>query len=538
MARTFVDQPTQVFHSDDYNDQFATGINLVSSSTNLEDDLNALRTQVKALLWGTSSYGPGAWYSDVVGVANLSPARGLNTINSALTTVEQQRFIYDIQSLAYVVIPSGSNFVSLSVSGSTAPSGLAAPGLGAVTGSFTGSIVALLPGQAGNAHSLNLVSGTSAITPRNLVAVRDAYTHLAFSDPFHGNHEIYGLLQINSGAVDGTAFADTDPGETQISFVVEFPSGTFVAANTGSIGGKIINYQYRARVNYLGLPEDAYTNTVFVDVTPITSGFAALTDITLQRAINNQGNTVVTDTFATTINLAGGGSWTFSDGNKTLLSVLQAGGGTVAVSASFFDVDSIQNNFRAGLAIATGSSNPLYFGINAGVIESTNGLVVRSGNGNLRLDAQNGFLQFIDQFGTTVGTGSINFSKSTLEWNRFYDLFGPNETILGAFDALSSSLSSSYVTRTRASAGVTAQNINSNVNVTFPTNIDAALLNYSTRDFIKDMNVYLNGILLLPGRTSGDPNDVYPGTSPATGDLKFPMKLRTGSIISMEIFGH
>jgi hypothetical protein len=42
--------------------------------------------------------------------------------------------------------------------------------------------------------------------------------------------------------------------------------------------------------------------------------------------------------------------------------------------------------------------------------------------------------------------------------------------------------------------------------------------------------------LLLPGNSTNQ-NDVYPGTSAATGDLKFPMKLRSGSIISMERFG-
>ena len=527
MARTFVDQPTQIFHSDDYNDQFATGINLVSGSTNLEDDLNALRTQVKQILWGTSSYGPGNWYDGVVGVANVSPARGLNTINSALTTVEQQRFIYDIQSLAFVQVPSGSNFVSLSVSGSTAPSGIAAVGLGTLTGSFTGSIVATLSGSTnvpGVAHSMALVSGSSAISPRNLVLVRDAYTHQAFLDPFNGNHEVVGLLQIESGALDGQPFADVAPGQTQISFVVEYPSGTFVPASTGSIGGKIINYTYRARTNYLGLPEDAYTNSVFVDVTPMVSGFANLSDITLQRAINNQGNTVVTDAYATTIDLAGGGSWVFSDGNKTLFSVLQSGGGNFFFSGSTFNVDVTQASFNSGVTVASGSGNALSLFLTPGVISSVGNLVMSAGLN----------LQFNDQYGALVGTGSINFATSQSDWNRYYDLFG-NISLLNALDNLSSSLSSSYITRTRRSAGVNVNGgIAPNINVTFPTNLDAPLLSYAGRDFVKDVNVYLNGILCFPALDTSA--DVYPGTSPANGDLKFTMKLRSGSIISLERF--
>jgi hypothetical protein len=532
MPRTFVDQPTQIFHSDDYNDQFASGVQLVSSSTSLEDDLNALRTQVRQVLWAADA---GNWYDGVQGVANVKPARGLNTINSALATVEAQRFLYDIQSMAYVVVPSGSNWVGLTVSGSTAPSGLAAVGLGTTTGSFTGSIVATLAGPAWTAHSFNLVSGTSPINPRNLMVVRDAYTHKAFLDPVYDDHEVYGLLQIDSGALDGQAFADTNPGRTQISFVVEYPSGTYVAASTASIGGKIINYTYRQRTTYLGLPEDAYSHTVFVDVTPMVSGFANLSDITLQRAIDNQGNTTVTSTYDTLINLAGGGSWTLSDGNKTLLGVDQSGGGSVSVSGSSFNVDALVNNFSKGMSVATGTLNPLSLFVTPGIISSTGQMVLQAGT-NLRVQASAGVLQFQDQYGILIGSGTINFANAQSEWNNFYDLFG-NVSILKALDNLSSSLSSSYVTRNRASAGVTpVGGVAANVNVTYPTNLDAPLLNYVGRDFVKDMNIYLNGVLCFPALdTSGD---VYPGTSPTSGDLKFPMKVRSGSVISMEIFGH
>ena len=534
MARTFVDQPTQVFHSDTYNDAFSTGVNLVSASTSLEDDLNALRTQVRQLLWANA---PSVnWYDSVSGTPNVSFARGLNTINQNLTTVEQQRFIYDIQSLAYVVVPSGSNWVALSTSGSTAPTGLAAVGLGAVTGSFTGSIAATLPGQPGVAHSLNLISGTSALTPRNMVAIRDAYTHLAFNDVVHANHEIYGLLQIESGALDGQAFSDTTPGRTQISFVVEYPSGTWVPADTGSIGGKIINYQYRARTNYLGLPEDAYTNTVFVDVTPTVSGFALLTDITLQEAINNQGNTVVHENgFATQIDLAAGGFgvWAFLSASQTLWSVL-ASSNTVVVGANNYHVNSVNPaQFLKGIQVATGSTE-----IDIGVALGT--IATKAGNNLILSGGQQ--LDFSDAYGpvSTYPGGMVPLASSSAEWSTFFTDFGAS-SILNAFNTLfttaQSNLSGSLV-RARASAGVTpAAGVNANTNVTNGVNLDGPLLNYTGRDFVADLNIYLNGILLLGGYTSGNPNDVYPGTSAATGDLKFPMRLRSGSIISMERFG-
>lgn len=521
MARTFISQPSQVFKSELYNDAFAVGSALSSSAASLEDDLNALRTQTRQILWAAEA---GNWYDGVQGVPNVSFARGLNTLNSALTTVEQRRFLYDVQSLSFVAVPSGSNWVGLTVSGSTAPTGLAAVGLGTTTGSFTGTIVATLDGAAWTAHSLNLISGTSTQSPRNIVAIRDAYTHLPLTDPVN-NQEIFGLLQIDSTAVDGTAFADTSPGRTQISFVVQNVSGIIQAASVAGIGGKIINYVYRNRTTFLGLPDDAYSNTVFVDVTPSVSGFASLADITLQQAINGQGNTLVNQNgFFTQIDLAGSGlgSWAFLSGSQTLWRAL-ANTNTVVVGANNFLVNSTLNSFLAGISVATGSA-AIEIGIALGTVGTQTGQdLFLSGGNQLR-------------FGDFFGTGSsVSLSTSSADWSQFYTNFGTGASILGTLNLISSSLSSS-LRRTRASAGTTPGNIPANTNVTFPTNLDAPLLSYVGRDFVKDLNIYLNGVLLLPGYTAGNPNDVYPGTSPASGDLRFPMNLRSGSIISMERF--
>jgi hypothetical protein len=95
----------------------------------------------------------------------------------------------------------------------------------------------------------------------------------------------------------------------------------------------------------------------------------------------------------------------------------------------------------------------------------------------------------------------------------------------------------SSVSRNRKSAGVKPSGgVSPNTNITYPTNLDSPLLDYSSKNFINDLNIYLNGILLMPGVDQNNPNDVYPGVNQATGDLKFPMKLRSGSIISVEVF--
>ena len=525
MARTFIDQPTQVFNADGYNDALTLGISLQTSSDSLESDLNALRTQVRQLIWASQT---GSWYDQVQGVANLSVARGVNQLNSSLTTVENQKFLFDVQCLAMVSVPTGSNFVSLSVSGSTAPTGLAAVGLGASTGSFTGSVVATLPGLPGVANSLNQVSGSSPILPRNLCVIRDYYTHETILDSANNNYEIYGLLQIESGAIDSTPFADTTPGRTQISFVVESPTG-YLKASSAAIGGRVVNYQYRKRVTYLTLPEDAYASTVFVDVLPnFSSSGAQLSDITLQRAIANQFATV-TQGNNIAIQIAPGYSWSFLSGSTQIWNLYSSptGQNSLQENVAIWGLSSsLPASFQQGISVATGSTT-INIGVTPGVINTLSGSQLNVIAGG-QLGLSDGFAS------SSTFSGTLLLASSSAQWSTFATDFGSNTTILGALNFLSQSLSGS-VMRTRATAGVTTRTP-AYTNITYPTNLDAQLLSYVGRDFVKNVNVYLNGVLLLPGPNASSPNDVYPGTNIATGDLVFPYALRSGTQLTMERF--
>lgn len=525
MTRTFIDQPTQVFNTDSYNDALTLGISLQTSSLNLESDLNALRTQVRQLIWASQT---GSWYDQVQGVANLSTARGVNQLNLSLTNVENQKFLFDVQCLAMVSVPTGSNFISLSASGSTAPTGLAAVGLGSTTGSFTGTIVATLPGQPGSAHSINQVSGSSPILPRNLCVIRDYYTHETILDSANNNYEIYGLLQVESGAIDSTPFADTTPGRTQISFVVESPTG-YLKASSAAIGGRVINYQYRKRVTYLNLPEDAYASTVFVDVLPniSSSGGAQLSDITLQRAIANQFATV-TQGNSIAIQIAPGQSWSFLSGSTQIWSLSSnAAGNSLQENVAVWGLSSsLPAAFQQGISAATGSTT-INVGVTPGTINTLTGSSLTLSAGN-QLNFSDGMIGF------SAFSGTLQLANSVSQWNAFAADFGSTSTIIGALNFLSQSLSGSLV-RTRATAGVTTRT-SAYTNITYPTNLDAQLLSYVGRDFVKNVNVYLNGILLLPGPNASTPNDVYPGTNVATGDLVFPYSLRSGTQLTMERF--
>lgn len=530
MARTFISQFDQVFHSEHYNDALATGPALQVSASTLEDDLNSIRTQVRQLLWANVS---GSWYDAVTAPSGGLSARGVNTLNLDLTDLEQKRFLFRRQQLNLINVATGSNFVFLSTSLGTTPSNFAVVSHPLLPSTLaTGSLTALLSGTEGSygAHSMAQTSGSTVITPKNLVLIRDAWTGAHLTGTY--GKDVYGLLQVESGTLTGDAFNDTTH-RTQISFIEEIVvNGTSSLSATlpTYVGGKTLMYSYVRRTALDDIPEDAYlSNTIFLDLPEsfAASGFAALGDITLDRAIDNQVG-IVTQDQSIDIRIAAGFHWAFLSGTKELWRLDSSNSADLlTVAVDRFAVSStFPSTFQQGVSVATGSTQ-IDVGVVVGRINTLTGsnLTIKGGTK----------LSFSDDFGgtSTYLTGELPFATATLEWNNFATDFGNQTSLLGALHFLSQSLSGSRA-RIRYTAGVNV-NVAADVNVTFPTNLDAQLGNYTGKDFKADLNVYLNGVLLLPG-TSLETNDVYPGTSPASGDLKFPYSIRSGSQVSIEIF--
>jgi hypothetical protein len=71
------------------------------------------------------------------------------------------------------------------------------------------------------------------------------------------------------------------------------------------------------------------------------------------------------------------------------------------------------------------------------------------------------------------------------------------------------------------------------VNVTNGVNIDSLLLDYSSKTFKTEVNVWLNGVLLRCGAAAVDGFDVYPGTDQTKGDLKFLFDVKAGDVVTM-----
>lgn len=539
MSRTFIDQPTQVFKSDLYDDSLTTGIGLQSGSTTLQTDLNAIRTQIRRLIWGDVS---GSWYDTLPqasGSYGVFSARGVGSLGNDLNNVEQHRFLYRRQVLSLLNVATGSNVVQLSTSLGTAPANYAVVNNDLIS---TGTIVATVPTYG--TWSSNQVSGSTVITPKNLVVIRDAWTHSTLTNSL--GQEIFGLLQVETGSTSGAAFNDVN-GRTQISFVYEtmlLGTSSLTSVATSDIGGKTVQYTYVTRMGLKDLPEDAYlSNEIFID-TPmpqVGGSTVSLSDITLQRAITNQGSSVVTDNNGTSIQLAAGASWIFLSGTTKLweLASTPSGQNTLAMNLYSYGLSSsLPAAFQKGISVATGSTQ-INVGVTAGWIESLGSLTLRSFLSSALVLSGGSQIQFGDSFGgsSTYTTGLIPFATSTLEWSNFKSNFG-QISLLGALNTLSAGVvASGALRRYRAQSGVTAD-VAANTNITFPTNLENSLLDYSARTFTSDVNVYLNGILLMPGASVSDYVDVYPGTTRTSGDLKFSMNIRSGSVITMEIFGN
>ena len=224
MSRSFLRQDTQIKASDVYDDTIAAGAGLEDSSQNLEYDLNTLRSQVKRIIGETD------WYAAIATVNGKQ--RDLKDLNTDLDDIENKKFVFGVQVLTNIAVPATQNYVVLVQANSETPTQAAA-----VSASAEGAIVAVLAGDVG-AHALTVLAGNNALSPKNLVIIRDASTKDAITS---GGQEVFGLIQAESGVVDGDSFNDTTK-QAQISFVINGGSDTLIDCPVDDIKGKTIEY--------------------------------------------------------------------------------------------------------------------------------------------------------------------------------------------------------------------------------------------------------------------------------------------------------
>ena len=515
MPRTFIRQETQIRKSELYDDTIAPSqANYETNPVNIEDDLNSLRSQVQNLLNRNGATFPtGNWWDDLTAPSTLEPGtpRGANALNEALHLVEKKRILRCVDSLTDISVPGGQNYVVLSAT-QLPPNTTAA--VGAVT--TLGTVVAAHTGTFGS-HSLDEVSGTTAISPKNLLQVVDGATRDPILDST--GKRIYGLAQTEN-STDGHTITATSPNRIQISFVrVNAAGDDLEAVPAADIGGKTVNVCWVERVRLEDLNEQDFLGGASVDV-------PASATVTRQVSYDNQGTTPVDLTTNAILDLEGPGLiWEIRDDLEASLFRIVEGsaGGTstvhIAPDTDTFDVDAVTNDFANGATFRSSGTRPVRVGVTDGQIDTSAGDLMVKAAGEL-------FLDDVNQTGSTWAQDGIKLSETTQEWDDFETTFGGEVSLLNAIVQAANN----GARKTKVYAVVTA-NVPPDTDVGGVgggTNLDTQLPDMSQGNFLTDYDVFLNGELLRPGADATANNDYYPGTSLADGQLKFEFRLRAG----------
>jgi hypothetical protein len=388
--------------------------------------------------------------------------------------------------------------------------------VGAVT--TRGTVAAFHTGTFGT-HALDLVSGASAINPKNLCNVIDNDSH----DPvMSGGRVVYALFQVESNT-DGQTLSGATANRAQLSFVRLNTAGTALeAVPTGDIGGFTIHYAATERKALEDLNEQDFLRGAVTDI-------AASSTVTRQVAYDNQGTTPVELTNNATLDINSAGlAWKIRDlVNADLFTITEGStGGTSTVAlgtdVDIFDSTARINDFDEGIRLDTGGQR-INLGETAGLIEST-------GANDLRiLGAAEMYLDDGNQTGSTwAQTNGIKLSDTTAEWNDFETAFGEVSLLRGIYLAYTSASRNDKV---YANVTVTTNADTDVGGVAGGTNLDTQLPDMSSGIFTQVYDTYLNGALLRPGANSGSNNDYYPGTSLVNGQLKFEFRVKLNDVI-------
>jgi hypothetical protein len=507
MARTFIRQDTQIRNSDVYDDTIApTLADYETNPTHIEDDLNNQRSMLSYL----KDIQAGNWYDTLVVPSTLETgaARGIDNLNSALHLVEKKRVLRCVWNLHSIAGGAGQHVV---LAGGELPANTTLA-IGAVT--TLGTVVATATTFT-TASAADVVAGTTAIAPKNLVQIVDATTR----DPvLDAGDQIYGLLQSES-AVDGSTATATTPNRLQISFVKISGGTSLVLATAGAMNGVNFDFCGVERVRLEDLNEADFLGGANVDV-------PAGTTVTRQSAYDNQGATPVDLLTNAILDLeAAGIEWQIRDDLEALLFRIVEGsaGGTSEIEIGA-DVDLYDNNaadvdFASGASINSGGTRPIDVGVNDGIVESTAGDLGIVAAAELLLDD-------VNQTGSTwAQTTGIKLSETTAEWDAFEVEFGE----VSLLNAIVQASNQGGIVKTCANVTVTTV---ADTDVSLGDgNLDASLGDLSGGNFVDDHDVYLNGSLLRSGANAAANNDVYPGTSLAAGQLRFEFTVKINDVI-------
>jgi len=240
-------QLTQVHQSATFTDNTTPSLaNFETNPTNLETDMNNLRSQVNNLLNAQA----GNWYDSPF--TGGGGSGGTNDL--AITDLNIVPVACFADVLTDVTVTAAQNWEILSVAGSEAPTVV-----GSTADTTEGAIVASTPtsGVGFDIWEGTERAGSSAIAPNNLLLIRDSTTLQPLQS---GGRDIFGLLQVESNFVNGTAFTDVTTGLVKISFVIINGAGDdLIICPSVDIAGFTINYNYPSVIFFKNLDPSCFT---------------------------------------------------------------------------------------------------------------------------------------------------------------------------------------------------------------------------------------------------------------------------------------
>ena len=532
MPRTMIRGDLQIQNTGAYVDSVAVGSTLQTGALSLDDDLNAIRSQLRRHL---DSSGTLRWYDDLPQLGGTGTKIGLKQAADAIYAQSQQPFAPPVFNYTATPVPANQNYVILSVANSQAPSGnlaIAASTFGAVCAQSASN------GSAFAANELTVLAGADALHPKNLVRIHNDADGSPIEDA--NTIDVFALLQAESTAVDGAPANDTSGGaRVKLSFVkINTSTKQLVAASAADVAGKTINYAYRRRIPLSQVPEGALGGDgAFID----NIGAA---DVTLTRATANQAGTGIPVTASVLWQVANGQSFKVqsSSGGSDIFAINPTSGGTsVAVNASSWAVTTTSaSSFTQGQQVST-AAQTINVGVTAGQIDSAGLAITATGANPLKLQSGAG-VTFRDGYlsGSTFTSTSVPLASGSADWTAYKVAFG-EVSIAQALVTSSKSANHKFVYTDVTPALVTA-----GTNITGAgsgANLAAQLPAY---DMISDpgsqTRVIYNGIILRYGANQAANNDWYPGTNRATGDIMLNFAVRgiasgKQDQIGLEVFG-
>lgn len=539
-----------------------------ANAVDLEDTLNYYASQL----------------NDIVGKTNWedAPDASIATIWGK-TFLDEKLALRERWLITDTTVPNGQNYKVLVVASSELPS----TPIKAIALTQRGLVTAEHGGSFGSSHSLAEVTGVNSIDPQNLLAVCDGDT----GDPIldSNDKQIWGLLQHESGATDGTAFTDTTPQRAQVSFVViNSTNDDLIACSVADIEDHKVNLAFVGREDLdTWVAQDFLRRSSLADV-PSGSG-----QVTLDNAIDNQATTPATQTTNIFVRIDDDVAWNFADstGGTNILKIAPAAAGDeVEVNADTLDVNvgaSGTIDFDNGVTVDSGGT-AINLGTTAGQIDAsaikvaaTSGLAEVEGTG-VTIDGSAGAGGAITVDGTVLdadftgdadshiihtansasdrtlniasrnsGAGAADLELEADDDVLFED--ARETTPLPLTDATAGSISGlTGGPHASVSAAIKYAIEHGGVDFTFDiweagsnyakgVNIPAVTFDLTAYDEdmgtpgspgTPDLLLFLNG-RLMRGASGTGIGDWYAGTTPASGDIKvdFPKGIKTGDLI-------